>query len=151
QDLAFVVALVLGEPTRRPIRLRRIAAARTVEGGNVLQRDQDVAVQLDLGAVVDGAVRGEPAVLVNAGHPWHFALLALVLARVVLHVSERSRSRLTKRASLSYVPLGAVLVRSRCGLRCVASEGNYDLGRRSFSLEEGANILKTKELQAQLR
>src|SRR3954464_11496136 len=44
-----VFALVLGEPARRPVRLRRVASARAMQRGDVLQRDQDMAVQLDVG------------------------------------------------------------------------------------------------------
>src|SRR5215216_529743 len=36
------VALVLGEPARRPIGLRCVAAARAMERRDVLQRDEDV-------------------------------------------------------------------------------------------------------------
>ena len=41
------------EPARRPVGLRRVAAARAVERGDVLQRDEDVPVQLDVRDVVD--------------------------------------------------------------------------------------------------
>src|SRR5262249_46684532 len=84
--LALVVALVLGESARRPVRPGRIAAARAVEGSHVLERDQDVTVELDVRDVVDGTVRGEHAVLIVAVHQRDLDLLALVLARVVLHV-----------------------------------------------------------------
>ena len=42
------VAVVLAEATRRPVRLRRIAPARAVERRDVLQRNEDVPVQLDV-------------------------------------------------------------------------------------------------------
>jgi hypothetical protein len=61
-----------------------------VEGGDVLQRDKDVAVQLEMWNALDSAVRGEGAVLVLAPEELHFDLLALVLVRVVLHEPERS-------------------------------------------------------------
>ena len=79
--------VVLGEPARRPVGLGRVAAARAVEGGDVLQRDQDVAVQLDVRDVLDVAVRGEHAVLVLAAEEGDLDLLALVLVGVVLHGS----------------------------------------------------------------
>src|SRR5436309_1635324 len=84
---AVVFAFVLDEPARRPVRLGRIAAARAVERRDVLQRDEDVAVELDVRDLVDGAVRGEDAVLVIAAEERDLHLLALVLARVVLHVA----------------------------------------------------------------
>ena len=46
---------------------------------------KDVAVQLDVGDLVDGAVRGQDAVLVVAAEERDLDLLPLVLARVVLH------------------------------------------------------------------
>ena len=50
----------------------------------VLQRDEDVPVQLDVRDVVDVAVRREDAVLVLAAEQGDLDLLALVLVRVVL-------------------------------------------------------------------
>ena len=47
------VAVVVAEPARRPVRLRRVAAARAVERGDVLERHEDVAVELDVGDVLD--------------------------------------------------------------------------------------------------
>jgi hypothetical protein len=49
-----------------------------------------VPVQLDVGDLVDVAVRGQDAFLVLAAEKRDFDLLALVLARVVLHGAERS-------------------------------------------------------------
>jgi hypothetical protein len=69
-----------------------------VEGGDVLDRDQDVPVQLDMDDVLDVAVRGEHALLVLPAEQGDLDLLALVLARVVLDASERSRIGSTKRA-----------------------------------------------------
>ena len=43
-----------------------VASARAMERGDVLERNQDVAVELDVRHVVDRAVRGEHAVLVVA-------------------------------------------------------------------------------------
>jgi hypothetical protein len=84
------VALVLGEAARRPVRLGRVAPARAVERGDVLERNQDVAVELDVRHLVDGAVGGQDALVVVAAEHRDFDLLALVLARVVLHAAERS-------------------------------------------------------------
>ena len=53
------------------------------------ERDQDVPVQLDVGDVVDVAVRGQHAVLVLAAEERDLDLLTLVLVGVVLH-AERS-------------------------------------------------------------
>ena len=61
-----VVALVVGEAARRPVRLGRVASTRAMKRGDVLERNQDVAVELDVRHVVDRAVRGEHAVLVVA-------------------------------------------------------------------------------------
>src|SRR3989440_1866278 len=83
--LAVVVALVLGEAPRRPVRLRGVAATRAVERGDVLERDEDVAVQLDVRDVFDVAVGREHAILVLAAEEGDLDLLALVLVRVVLH------------------------------------------------------------------
>src|SRR5215204_3729829 len=85
------VALVLGEAPRRPVGLRRVAPARAMERGDVLQGDQDVAVELDVSNLVDGAVGGQDALVVVAAEQRNLDLLALVLARVVLHRPERTR------------------------------------------------------------
>ena len=78
--------VVLEQAARRPVFvLRRVAAARAVERRDVLERDEDVAVQLDVGDLVDVAVCGEDALLVIAAEERDLDLLALVLARVVLH------------------------------------------------------------------
>src|SRR4051794_31701221 len=77
--------LVLGQPPRRPVVLRRIAPARAVNRGDVLERDQDVPVQLHVRDVLDVAVRRQHAFLILAAEERHLDLLALVLACVVLH------------------------------------------------------------------
>ena len=77
--------LPLGEAPRRPVRLGGVAAARAVERGDVLERDEDVAVQLDVRDVLDVAVGREHAFLVLAAEEGDLDLLALVLVRVVLH------------------------------------------------------------------
>src|SRR4051812_13070118 len=77
-----VFALVLGEAARRPVRLRRIAPARAVQRRDVLQRDQDVPVQLDVGDVLEIAVGGQDTFLVFAAEEGDLDLLALVLGRV---------------------------------------------------------------------
>jgi hypothetical protein len=56
-----------------------------VERRDVLEGDEDVPVQLDVGDLVDVAVRGQHAFLVLAAEEGDLDLLALVLARVVLH------------------------------------------------------------------
>ena len=76
---------VLGEAARRPVVLRRVATARAVERRDVLKRDQDVPVQLQVRDVLDVAVRGEDAFLVLAAEEGHLDLLTFVLPGVVLH------------------------------------------------------------------
>ena len=53
--------------------------------GDVLERDEDVPVQLDVGDFVDGAVGGQDPLVVIAAEERDLDLLALVLARVVVH------------------------------------------------------------------
>src|SRR5204862_2687582 len=83
--LGLFGAVFFGEAARRPVGLRCVAAARAVEGGDVLQRDQDVAVQLDVRDVLDEAVSRQHAVLIIAAEEGDLDLLALVLIRVILH------------------------------------------------------------------
>jgi hypothetical protein len=83
--LGLVFSFVLGQPAWRPVRLGSVAAARAVERGDVLQRHEDVAVQLDVRHLVDEAIRGENAFLVIAAEKGYLDALALVLAGVVLH------------------------------------------------------------------
>src|SRR6188768_3587597 len=52
-----VSGVVLDEAAGRPVRLGGVAAARAVERGDVLERDEDVTVQLDVRDVLEGAVR----------------------------------------------------------------------------------------------
>src|SRR4051812_28789214 len=89
-----VFALVLDEPARRPVGLGRVAAAGAVQRGDVLERDEDVPVELYVRDVVDGAVRGQHAVLVVAAEERDLDLLALVLAGVVLHEPAQSTRRI---------------------------------------------------------
>jgi hypothetical protein len=79
------VALVLGEAARRPVGLRGVAAARAMKRGDVLERDEDVPVQLDVRYLVDRAVGGQHTLVVVAAEEGDLDLLALVLARVVVH------------------------------------------------------------------
>src|SRR4026209_23724 len=46
-------AVFRGEAAWRPVRLGRVAPARAVEGRDVLEGDQDVPVELDMGDVLD--------------------------------------------------------------------------------------------------
>ena len=80
-----LVAVELVEPSRRPVGLGRIAAARAVEARDVLERDEDVTVELDVRDVLDRAVGGQGPLLVFAAEQRELDLLALVLVRVVLH------------------------------------------------------------------
>src|SRR5688572_30355 len=92
------VALVFRQAARRPVWLGRVAPARAVERGDVLERNQDVAVELDVRDLVDGAVGGQDAFVVVAAEHDDLDLLALVFARVVLHDSERNCSRARRAA-----------------------------------------------------
>jgi len=85
-----LVAVGPRQTSRRPIRLRRVAAAGAVEGGDVLQRDEDVAVELEVRNAFYSAVRRERPVLILAAEELDLDLLALVFVRVVLHCAERS-------------------------------------------------------------
>jgi hypothetical protein len=55
-----------------------------MERRDVLERDQDVAVQLDVDDVLDVAVRGELSLLIFTAEERDLDVLALVPARVVL-------------------------------------------------------------------
>jgi hypothetical protein len=68
-----------------------------VKRGDVLQRYEDVAVQLDVRDILDVAVRSEHTLLVFTPEKGDLDLLAFVLVRVVLDARERSRSGLVKR------------------------------------------------------
>src|SRR5438128_2033627 len=82
-----LVAVFLLEPAWRPVVFRRVATARTMERGDVLQRDENVSVQLDVGDVLHVAIRGQDTLLVLAPEEGDLDLLALVFVRVVLHRS----------------------------------------------------------------
>src|SRR3954471_10971651 len=84
---ARVGPVVVEQPARRPVLVRLcVTPARAVEGGDVLERDENVPVQLDVGDLVDVAVGGEDALLVLAAEEGYLDLFALVLGRVVLHL-----------------------------------------------------------------
>ncbi len=99
---------------RRRLRRGRAAASRArarrsgdeqCKRGDVLQRDQDVAVQLDVRDVLEVAVRGEDAVLILAAEQGDLDLLALVLVGVVLHrpawnLSDRGRETVVAEVQL---------------------------------------------------
>ena len=77
--------VVVDEPAGRPVVVAGIAATGAVQAGDVLQRDEDVPVQLDVRHVLDVAVCGEDAVLVFAAEQGELDGLALVLRGVILH------------------------------------------------------------------
>src|SRR5918999_3421829 len=79
------VGIDVREAPRRPVPLWSIASAGAVQRGDVLEWDEDVAVQLDVSNVLDVAVGRQRALLVFAAEERDLDLLALVLARVVLH------------------------------------------------------------------
>src|SRR5262249_4137690 len=94
------VALVLGEAARGPVRLGRVAAARAGQRGGGFEREQGGGVWLGGRDLVDGAVGGQDALVVVAAEHGDLDLLALVLARVVLHASERTARLRSSRAVL---------------------------------------------------
>ena len=59
-----------------------------MQAGDVLERHEDVPVELDVGDVLDQAVGGEDAVLLLAPEEGDLDRLALVPGRVVLHRAE---------------------------------------------------------------
>ena len=67
-----------------------------MEARHVLERDEDVPVQLDVRNVLDRAVCGERALLKLAAEERELDLLTLVLVGVVLHGGQRSRSRVAR-------------------------------------------------------
>src|SRR5262245_54216703 len=119
-----VVPVELLEPARRPVGLGRIAAARAVEARNVLERDEDVPVQLDVGHVLDRAVGSQHPFLVLAAEERELDLLAFVLVGVVLHRPQSSRSRLSKRLPTPYTSQNVVLVWPGCDLGTVTCSGH---------------------------
>jgi hypothetical protein len=117
-----------------------------VQRGDVLERHQDVPVQLDVGDVLDRTVGGQDTLLVLPAEERHLDLLALVLVRVVVHGSERSQTRIDKRFVFAVVALFAVPVCPRCapetepnsvsaealvlGAACCGDNGPDEQGRR---------------------
>src|SRR2546430_14528966 len=96
----FLADVALGEAARRPVRLRGVAPTRAMQGCDVLKRDQDVPVELDVGDVLDRAVRSEHSFLIIPAEQGDVDLLALVLVRVVLHEAAQStRSRFPSRTA----------------------------------------------------
>ena len=77
--VAEAVAVVVAEAAGWPVRLRCVAAARAVQRRDVLERHENVAVQLDVGDVLDRAVGGENTFLILAAEEGDFDLLALYL------------------------------------------------------------------------
>ncbi len=67
---------------------------------DVLERNEDVPVQLDVRDLIDIAVRSEDALLVLAAEECDLDLLALVLACVVLDAWNRNALGSIKRSSL---------------------------------------------------
>src|SRR5579862_5574041 len=84
-ERALLPVAVVEQPVGRPVAVGRVAAAGAVEAGDVLERYQDVPVQLDVRDVLDQAIGGQRAVLVLTAEEGDLDALALVLGRVVLH------------------------------------------------------------------
>ena len=127
------------QPARRPVGLGRVAAARAVERGDVLERDEDVAVQLDVGDVLDVAVRGQHAFLVVAAEERDLDLLALVLVGVVLHRRVSLPPRTCAVLERQHGPRGAVPDRRperrpTSGLPCAARGACRRARRRATRL-----------------
>src|SRR5437879_4713865 len=85
-----LVAVFLLEPPWRPVVVGSIATARTVQRGDILQRNEDVPVQLDVGDILHVAIGRQDAFLVLAAEKGDLNLLALVLVCVVLHRGPQS-------------------------------------------------------------
>src|SRR6266550_4617329 len=85
-----LVTVFLLEPPWRPVVVGSIATARTVQRGDVLQRNENVPVQLYVGDVLHVAIGGEDAFLILAAEKGDLNLLALVFVRVVLHRGPQS-------------------------------------------------------------
>src|SRR4029077_14945243 len=85
-----LLPVFLLEAARRPVVVPRVAATRAVQGSDVLQRDQDVPVQLDVGDVLHVAVRRQDPLLVFAAEEGDVHLLPFVLVGVVLHARPQS-------------------------------------------------------------
>jgi hypothetical protein len=66
---------------------------------DVLEGNEDVAVQLDVGNVLHVAIGRQAALLIFASEERDLDLLPFVLARVVLHGAEGSDSRSSKPSS----------------------------------------------------
>jgi hypothetical protein len=101
-----------------------------VERGDVLQRHEDVAVQLDVRDILDVAVRGQNALLVFPTEKRDLDLLAFVLVGVVLDARERSRSGLVKRVVNVLFAVKKVLRRGPCRLAPPTTGGDSDVGAR---------------------
>jgi hypothetical protein len=71
-----------------------------VQRRDVLERDEDVTVELDVGNVLERAVGGENAFLVFAAEEGDLDLLALIFVGVVLDGADRSGSRMVAWSSL---------------------------------------------------
>src|SRR6266516_62743 len=85
-----LVAVFLLESARRPVILRGVATARTVERGDVLQWNENVSVQLDVGDVLHVAIGRQDTFLILAPEQRDLHLLALVFVCVVLHRGPQS-------------------------------------------------------------
>src|SRR5215207_1568488 len=101
----FVVGLWVrvGQAAGRPVGVRCVTAARAMKRRDVLERNEDVPVQLDVRHVLHVAIGRQATLLVVASEEGDLNLLALVLARVVLHGAEGSDSRSSKPSSAQYV------------------------------------------------
>src|SRR5439155_17585591 len=128
-SLGVVGAVLLGQTARRPVRLGGVASTRAVQGGDVLERNQDVPVQLHVRDVFEVAVRGQHAVLVLAAEEGDLDLLTLVLVCVVLHATSRRT-----------YPIGAV---SRSSRKWSSITPQFSIGWNGSSLawERSARIV----------
>jgi hypothetical protein len=73
-----------------------------VQGGNVLERNENVTVELDVRHVFDRAVCGEDTLLVLAAEERELDLLSLVLVGVILDGAQTSRFGIFKRLPKPY-------------------------------------------------
>jgi hypothetical protein len=101
-----------------------------VEGGDVLERDEDVPVQLEVRHALDSAVGREGAVLIFAAEQLDLDLLTLVLVRVVLHSSERS-------GFLGFIPFVLAVQLAKCRPRGVWVVSRKRRHRRQLAVAGG--------------
>jgi len=77
-----------------------------------------------VGHVLDRAVGRQDALLILTAEQRQIDLLTLVLVGVIFDAFYPSQNRMNRRSCLSWMPLNAMLVWSRCGRVFVCATGN---------------------------